>query len=98
MSVIPQTPRASEGLVPPGPPTGALPWTRWGPWSPDPSPTHAPPPLTTNSGSAPDIYSTSWVVRLVTLCSGFLGDATVESVGRGYPSTLVNKEYLTSCI
>ena len=30
MSVIPQIPRASGGLSPHGPPTRALPWTRWG--------------------------------------------------------------------
>jgi hypothetical protein len=37
MSVLPQTPRVSGGLCPPGPPTqgSAL--------DPDPSPTHAPP-------------------------------------------------------
>ena len=44
------------GLSPPGSPTRALPLTRWGLYkqSPYPSPTHAPPPLTTNPGSAPD--------------------------------------------
>ena len=52
MSVIPQTPRVSGGLRPPGP----LPGLCLGPAgdlkrSPDPSPTHA--PLTTNPGSAP---------------------------------------------
>jgi hypothetical protein len=36
MSVIPQTSRAyggggGGGVRPPGPPTRALPWTRWGP-------------------------------------------------------------------
>ena len=52
MSVIPQTPRASEGLSPLCP----LPGLCLGPAgdlkrSSDPSPTHA--PLTTNPGSAP---------------------------------------------
>ena len=49
MSVIPQTPRASP------PPLGPLPAEDLK-WSPDPSPTHAPPPphpLTTNPRSAP---------------------------------------------
>ena len=54
MSVIPQTPRASGGLSPPGPPTRALPLTRWGPKSgpqtprlptPPPQPQILDPPL-----------------------------------------------------
>jgi hypothetical protein len=54
MSVIPQTPRVSRGLCPLGP----LPGLCIGPAgdlkrSPDTLPTHAPPPLTTNPGSAP---------------------------------------------
>jgi hypothetical protein len=55
MSVIPQTPRASGGLGPPGPPTWALPWTRLGPYA-VPKPLAYSRPLTTNSGSAPDTY------------------------------------------
>ena len=54
MSVIPKIPRASGGKAP----LGTLPGFYPGPAgdlkrSPDPSPTHAPPPLTTNPGSAP---------------------------------------------
>ena len=58
MSAIPQTPRALEGGG------GFAPWAPYqGPAydplgdikrSPDPSPTHAPPPPTTIPGSAPD--------------------------------------------
>jgi hypothetical protein len=50
MSVIPQTPRASGRLGPPGLCPGPA-GDRM--LSPDPSPTHA--PLTTNPGSAPEI-------------------------------------------
>ena len=52
LSVIPQTPRASGGLRPPGPPTRDLPSTRWGPKSGPQTPRLLTPPLTTNPGSA----------------------------------------------
>ena len=54
MYVIPQTPRASGELSPPGPPTRALPSTRWGPKSGPQTPR-----LPTNPGSAPDIHFVS---------------------------------------
>jgi hypothetical protein len=60
MSVIPQTPRASRGLSPPPPPLGPLTGLCPGPAvdlkrSLDPSPNHTH-PLTTNHGTAPDVY------------------------------------------
>jgi hypothetical protein len=54
MYVIPQTPRASGELSPPGPPTRALPSTRWGHKSGPQTPR-----LPTNPGSAPDIHFVS---------------------------------------
>ena len=63
MAVIPQTPRTSVGLRPPGLPTRLLPWTRWGPQAvPDPSSTHA--PLTTNPESASDYLFVHKVLKL----------------------------------
>ena len=63
MSAIPQTPRASGGLSPPGPPTRALPSTRWGPKSVPQTPRLLTPPLTTNPGSAPDFVFSVEVVK-----------------------------------
>ena len=57
MAVIPQTPRASGGLCPPGPTTRALLMTHWGP-------IHT--PLTTNPGSAPVYYQQNQIWLIVT--------------------------------
>ena len=56
LSVILQTPRASRGLRPHGPPTRDLPSTRWGPKSGPQTLRLLTPPLTTNPGSAPVNY------------------------------------------
>ena len=69
--LIPKIPRASGGFAP----LGSLPGFYPGPVgdlkrSPDPSPTHAPPLLTTNPGSAPGICVYYFMILSCCLHSG----------------------------
>jgi hypothetical protein len=82
LSVIPQTPRASGGLRPPGPPTRDLPSTRWGPNSGPQTPRLLTPPLTTNPGPAPayvhmlTLYNAAKILCPIIISLSFLWGTT----------------------